>query len=62
MDIIFTFGFVAIIAGIIASMASGRPQPPQIIYVQVAPVEPSGTGCLPLIILMSVVVLAILFS
>lgn len=36
-----------------------RPQPPQIIYVRAQLAEPRGTGCLPLVILIAVILLAI---
>lgn len=36
------------------------PQPPQIIYVQTAPPQPTGgAGCLPLLILAAVILVAI---
>ena len=44
----------------LSSLFSSRVQQPQIIYVQAAPAEPSGTGCLPLIILVGVVLTVII--
>lgn len=45
-----------------ASVIPNRPQPPQIIYVQTTPTEPTGTGCLPLLILVGVVLAALAFA
>jgi len=42
------------------SLLPSRAQPPQIIYVQAAPAEPSGTGCLPLLILVGFVLTVII--
>lgn len=54
----------AVIFTIILGTFTRQPEPPQIIYIQAAPVEPeaSGVGCLPLIILAVVILLAINFG
>lgn len=44
------------------SLLSQRSQPPQIIYVQAAPTETGGTGCLPLVILIAVILFALRLS
>lgn len=46
----------AVLIPAIAGARGRQPQPPQIIYVQhVAPEAPSGSGCLPLLVLIGVV-------
>jgi len=42
------------------SLLPNRAQPPQIIYVQTVPTEPSGTGCLPLIFLVGFILTVII--
>lgn len=52
-----------LLATITNSAVAERPQPPQIIYVQsAAPAEPSGSGCLPLLIVLGVILAAIAFG
>jgi hypothetical protein len=46
----------AVLLAAVAGARGQQPQPPQIIYVQqVAPEEPRGSGCLPLLVLLGVV-------
>jgi hypothetical protein len=50
----------AVLFAVVMRMFASQPQPPQIIYVQVTPAEPSSpTGCLPLLVLLLVVLAAI---
>lgn len=50
----------AVLFAVVMHMFASQPQPPQIIYVQVTPPEPSSsTGCLPLLVLLLVVLAAI---
>lgn len=56
--------FIGLVAAVLVAAVGRRvtpqPQPPQVVYVQVAPTEsPSGGGCLPLIILAGIVLLAL---
>jgi hypothetical protein len=48
----------------VARLVIRTPQPPQIIYVQVAPAEPQAQpgGCLPLLVLLLVVLVALALS
>lgn len=57
MENLIILGLAAVMLMVALAGARGQqPQPPQIIYVQhVAPEEPSGSGCLPLLILIGVV-------
>lgn len=50
---------VAVLIAAISSLFRQRPQRPQIIYVQPAPLEPDGSGCLPLIILIAFILFAL---
>ncbi len=52
---------VAVLLSAAASALPNRPPPPQIIYVQAPPVEPGGTGRLPLLILVGIVLAALAF-
>ena len=50
----------AVILAAVGRLGPPQAQPPQIIYVQTAPADTAdGTGCLPLLILVGVIVLAI---
>lgn len=57
MENVIILGLAAAVLMVALAGARGQePQPPQIIYVQqVAPEEPSGSGCLPLLLLIGVV-------
>lgn len=60
MNTVIVIGLVAAVLLVaVGRIGSPQPQPPQIIYVQVAPVESAGGGCLPLVILVGVILLAI---
>lgn len=61
MNTVIVIGLVAAVLLVaVGRIGSPQPQPPQIIYVQVAPVESAGgVGCLPLVILVGVILLAI---
>lgn len=61
-SLIFLGLAAAVLLAAVASLLPSRPQPPQIIYVQTAPAEPSGSGCLPLLILVGVIVVALAFT
>lgn len=55
-------GLVAtVLLAAVAGMVMPTPQPPPVIYVQVAPAEPpeQSTGCLPFLILLLVVLAAL---
>jgi hypothetical protein len=63
METLIIFGLVAAVLVTTAwSLLGQRPQPPQIIYVQAAPPEAGGTGCLPLIVLIAVILFALRLS
>jgi hypothetical protein len=50
----------AVLFAVVRSLFARQPQPPQIIYVQVVPTEPtSPMGCLPLLVLILVIVAAL---
>lgn len=49
----------AVLFAVVMHMFDRQPQPPQIIYVQVTPTEPSSMGCLPLLVLILVVLVAV---
>jgi len=52
--------FTVVLVSLVGGLFPNRPQPPQVIYVQAPNREPiSGNGCLPLILLLVVVLLAI---
>jgi hypothetical protein len=61
MNVLILVGLsVAVLLTAVGRRAPSQAQPPQVIYVQAAPVEsPSGTGCLPLLILVGVILFAI---
>jgi hypothetical protein len=62
MNALILIGLVAaVLLAAVGRMVVPQPQPPQIIYVQAAPAEAAGgVGCLPLLILVAVILLAIL--
>lgn len=63
MNTLIILGLAAFALTTIARMSMSPPIPPQIIVVQSAPVDPSGgTGCLPLLVLVGVILLAITFA
>lgn len=63
METLISFGLAAAVFVTTAwSLLGQRPQPPQIIYVQAAPTQASGAGCLPLIILIAVILFALRLS
>ncbi len=56
MENLIIFGLAAAVVVTAAwNLLRQRPQPPQIIYVQTVPSEASGTGCLPLVVLIAVI-------
>ena len=59
----FTVAVVLVLLGIIAfNVTAPKAQPPQIIYVKAEPREPKrdeGAGCLPLVVLALVVIIAV---
>jgi hypothetical protein len=59
----FTVAVVLVLLGIIAiNVTAPKAQPPQIIYVKAEPREPKreeGAGCLPLVVLVLVIVIAV---
>jgi hypothetical protein len=57
-NLIFLGLAAAVLLAAVASLPS-RPQPPQIIYLQTTPTEPGGSGCLPLLLLVGVIVAAL---
>lgn len=63
METLIIFGLAAAVLFTAAwSLLGQRSQPPQIIYVQAAPPTSGGTGCLPLIILIAVILFALRLS
>ncbi|MEI8167436.1 MAG: hypothetical protein WCG26_13730 [Chloroflexales bacterium] len=63
MNTLIIIGLVAtVILTAVGRMVTPQAQPPQIIYVQAAPTETAGAGCLPLIMLIAVILFAISFS
>jgi hypothetical protein len=59
MEAFIFFGGIAFVAGLIARSLFVTQRQPQVIYVQTEPVERSGGGCLPLILIGAVVLLLI---
>ena len=61
METLILIGLAAaVLLTAIGSLATSQPEPPQIVYVQALPTEtPGGTGCLPLLILVGVILFAI---
>jgi hypothetical protein len=63
METLISFGLAAaVLLAADGGLVAQRPLPTQIIYVQAAPTEAGGTGCLPLIILIAVVLFALRLS
>ncbi|NTU85421.1 MAG: hypothetical protein HGA45_39720 [Chloroflexales bacterium] len=62
MNALILIGLVAaVLLAAIGRMVAPQPQPPQIIYVQATPMESTGgAGCLPLLILVGVILLAVI--
>lgn len=50
-----------VVLAVLAGTASDQPQPPQVVYIQPLPAEPSGGGCLPLLLLVGVILAALAF-
>lgn len=60
MNSLIVLGLVAVILVAVGHMLTPQARPPQIIYIQTTPAEAGGgAGCLPLLILARVVLLAI---
>jgi hypothetical protein len=61
MNVLILVGLlVAVLLASVVRSATGQPQPPQVIYLQAAPTEPArGAGCLPLLVLLGVILLAV---
>jgi hypothetical protein len=60
MEAFIFFGGIAFVAGLIARSLFVTQRQPQVIYVQTEPMEHSGGGCLPLILIGAAVLVLLL--